>query len=158
MQENITAMLVENRPGTLGALRLGLEKQSITISTARSCGEAALALWSEHPPHLVFTEVDLADGNWANIVALAARAGAPVNVIVVARFVDVGFYVHAIERGAFDFIVPPLSESDFLHVARTAAANVVRQRIEHAPPLPTADRAAEPKRHQPGHAAAGAQN
>ena len=156
MQENITAMLVENRPGALGALRLGLEKQSITISTARSCGEAALALWSEHPPHLVFTEVDLTDGNWANILTLAARASAPVNVIVVARFVDVGFYVHAIERGAFDFIVPPLSESDFLHVARTAAANVVRQRIEHAPPLPTADRAAaaEPKRVQPGHAVA----
>jgi hypothetical protein len=77
---------------------LALEEQSIKIFTARNCADAALALWSDCPPHLVFTEIQLADGNWADILTLASKASLPVNVIVVAPFADVRFYVEAIER------------------------------------------------------------
>ena len=111
MDDNIQALLVQARPYPLDTLRLALEEQAIEIRTASNCGEAALALWSDRPPHLVFTEAQLPDGNWANILTLAARASAPVNVIVVAAQVDVRFYIQAVERGAFDFIVPPLSRS-----------------------------------------------
>ena len=131
MKESIRALLVQARHDPLDPLRLALEKQSIGILTAKNCAEAALALWSGCPPHLVFTEPQLADGNWANILTLAAKASAPVNVIVVAPFADVNFYVQAIERGAFDFIVPPLSDPELLHVVRIAADNATSRRRQH---------------------------
>ena len=136
MEEKIKALLVQARPGPFDALRLALEEQSMEIRTAQNCGEAALALWSDRPPHLVFTDVQLADGNWADLLTLAAKASAPVNVIVVAPLVDVSFYVQAIERGAFDFIVPPLAAPELLHVVRIAAENALARRRELAPAAP----------------------
>ena len=136
MKENIRALLVQVRHDPLDALRLALEEQSISIFTARNCADAALALWSDCPPHLVFTEIQLADGNWADILTLASKASLPVNVIVVAPFADVRFYVEAIERGAFDFIVPPLSDPELLHVVRIAAENAISRRCKHAALVP----------------------
>ena len=158
MKESIRALLIQARHDPLDALRLALEEQSIDIFTAKNCAQAALALWSDCPPHLVFTEIQLADGNWADVLTLAAKASAPVNVIVVAPFADVTFYVQAIERGAFDFIVPPLSDPELLHVVRIAAENALRRRRQHATVLPPDSL---PAAHQPDnvekeHAVAGA--
>jgi DNA-binding NtrC family response regulator len=114
---------------------MALEEQSIEIYTARTCAEAALALLSNFPPHLVFTEIQLSDGNWANILTLAGKAASPVNVIVMAPIVDIGFYLHAIECGAFDFIVPPLSDPELMHVVRIAAQSALNRRREPSPEL-----------------------
>lgn len=130
MTENIKALLVQARPDPLDTLRLALEEQALEIRTARNCGEAALALWSDRPPHLVFTEAQLSDGNWANVLTLAARASEPVNVIVVSPHVDMVLYIRAVERGAFDFIVPPFSDPELLHVVRVAADNAMARRQE----------------------------
>jgi DNA-binding NtrC family response regulator len=135
MKESIKALLVQARHNPHDALRLALEEQSVDIRSAKNCAEAALALWSDSPPHMVFTEIQLADGNWADILTLAGKASAPVNVIVVAPFVDVSFYVQTIERGAFDFIVPPLSDPELLHVVRIAAENALSRRQKHPTPL-----------------------
>lgn len=137
MKEGIKALLVQSRSDPLGALRSALEAQSIDVCVAGNCAEAALVLWSHTPPHIVFTEVQLADGNWADVLTLAAKASAPVNVIVAARFVDVPLYVQVIERGAFDFIVPPLSEPELLHVVRIAVQSSLSRRHRHAGVLPT---------------------
>lgn len=128
MQKNIKALLLMARHDPLDWLRPALEQQSVEVSTARNCAEAALALWSNRPPHLVFTEVQLADGNWADVLTLAAKASEPVNVIVMSSFVDIGFYLQVIERGAFDFIVPPLSEPELFHVLSIAAEDAVARR------------------------------
>jgi DNA-binding NtrC family response regulator len=132
MKENVKVLLIQARHDPLDPLHLALEEQSIDVATARNCAEAAVALWSGRPPHLVFTEIQLADGNWLDVLTLAAKASEPVNVIVVAPFVDIGFYVQAIERGAFDFIVPPLSESELLHVVRIAVDNALSRRRKPA--------------------------
>ena len=128
MKEPIKALLVQARPDPLDTLRLALEEYALEIRTARNCGEAALALWSDRPPHLVFTEAQLTDGNWADVLTLAARASEPVNVIVVAPHVDLLLYIQAVERGAFDFIVPPFSDPELLHVVRIAADNALARR------------------------------
>jgi DNA-binding NtrC family response regulator len=132
MNEKIRALLVQTRHSPLDALRMALEEQSIEIYAARTCAEAALALLSNFPPHLVFTEIQLSDGNWANVLTLAGKASVPVNVIVVAATVDIGFYLHAIESGAFDFIVPPLSDPELMHVVRIAAQNALNRRQDHS--------------------------
>lgn len=73
-KESIKALLIQARHNPLDALRLALEEQSMEIHIAKNCAEAALALWSDAPPHLVFTEVQFADGNWADVLTLARES------------------------------------------------------------------------------------
>jgi FixJ family two-component response regulator len=63
---------------------------------------------------------------------MATRAPAPVNVIVVSEVVDIAFYLEAIQVGAFDFIVPPLSGAEFAHLVGSAVDNVLRRRALNA--------------------------
>ena len=133
MSERLSALLVCGRPTTFVGLRVMLESREIHVLTARSCGDAVLGLWSKDPPHLVFTETQLADGTWADVLSIAQRSPRPVNVIVVSRIVDLSLYIQALERGAFDFIVPPLEISELDHVVRCAVGNaLVRRALDPA--------------------------
>jgi len=133
MRERISALLISERPADFVGLRVMLESREIQVHTARSCGEAILRLWSSDPPHLVFTETQLADGTWADVLTMAEKSPLPVNVIVISRIVDISLYVQVLERGAFDFIVPPLEISELDHVLRCAVGNaVVRRALDAA--------------------------
>jgi DNA-binding NtrC family response regulator len=138
MQERITALLVHDRPEPMGSLRRALESQSIETQSVRTCHEANQALCGCQPPHLVLADTRLPDGSWEVVVSLAARAPAPVNVIVVSEVVDIALYLEVIQRGAFDFIVPPMSLPDFVHVVWSAVDNVLWRR---GSPLSKASRA-----------------
>jgi len=128
MKEIISALVVYHRSGPLCALQQCLESLSIRTVHAQSCGEVWQALTGMNPPHLVFTDTTLADGTWADVTALAAKAAMAVDVIVVSRLVDTRLYVDAIEAGAFDFIVPPFATADLSYVVRCAADNVCERR------------------------------
>ncbi len=159
MNEKIKALLVQAQPDPCDALRMELEEHAMDIRIARNCGEAAMILWSDQPPHLVFTEVQLADGHWSDVLTLAAKASAPVNVIVVAAHVDVGFYISAIERGAFDFIVPPFAAPELLHIVRSAAQNALSRRQAQAlTGAPASLLDLQPAEHKKEHALAGAED
>jgi len=128
MQEMIRALLIHDRLEPMGSLRRALESQCIETQSVRNCHEASRALWGRQPPHLALTDTRLPDGSWEVVVNLAARAPAPVNVIVVSEVVDIALYLDVIQRGAFDFIVPPMSLPDFSHVVWSAVDNVLRRR------------------------------
>jgi DNA-binding NtrC family response regulator len=134
MKNSISALLVHQQAEPLRALDQALKSQSIQTTRARSCREVRLFLGGANPPHLVFTDITLADGSWAKVIALAAKAAVPVNVIVVGHGVDTRFYVEAIEAGAYDFVVPPFAAADLAHVVRCAADNVLarREALAHA--------------------------
>jgi FixJ family two-component response regulator len=80
---------------------------------------------------LVLTAARLPDGTWEDVVLLTAEAPEPANVIVVSEVVDIAFYLEAIQRGAFDFIVPPMPLPDFSYVVRSAVDNALRRRESH---------------------------
>ncbi len=86
------------------------------------------------PPLLVFTDRQLPDGTWRDIVRLAESAHAPTSVIVVSRLTDVRLYVDAIEQGAYDFIVPPFEAAGLAHVVRCATAHTLDQRQKRFDP------------------------
>jgi len=128
MRERLSALLIHHAPEPLRSLRLALERQGVETAQARNCEEAWRILSGANPPHLVFTDTAVADGLWADVIALAAQAPQPVNVIVVARLVDTRLYIEAIEAGAFDFLAPPFTPADLAHIVRTAADNVLGRR------------------------------
>lgn len=128
MQDRITALLVHDRPEPMGFIRRALECQFIETQSVKSCGEVHQTLWGHRPPPVVLADPRLPDGSWEDVVLLAAEAPVPVNVIVVSEVVDIALYLEAIQRGAFDFIVPPMSLPDFTYVVRSAVDNALRRR------------------------------
>jgi DNA-binding NtrC family response regulator len=98
------------------------------VIQAESRAQAHQLLGGLNPAPLVFTDTQLPDGTWADVLAVAEKAKKPVNVIVVARVVNTRFYVEAIETGAFDFLAPPFNATDLAYVVRSALDNVVARR------------------------------
>jgi DNA-binding NtrC family response regulator len=128
MRERITALLVHDQPEPLGSVRLTLESQFIETQSVRTCHELNQILSGRQPPHLALVDSQLLDGSWEDVVRLAARAPVPINVIVVSEVVDINLYLETLQRGAFDFIVYPMSLLDFAHVVRSAVDNVLWRR------------------------------
>jgi len=128
MRETINAVLVHHNSDTLAQLKSALERQGMRTLHAESHAQAKRLLGGLNPAPLVFTDTQLPDGTWADILAVAEKAAQPVNVIVVARVVDTRFYVQTIEAGAFDFLAPPFVAIDLAYVVRSALNNVIARR------------------------------
>jgi DNA-binding NtrC family response regulator len=111
----------------------------MNILHAESIAQAKRLLGGLNPAPLVFTDTQLPDGTWTDILAMAEKAARPVNVIVVARVVNTRFYVEAIETGAFDFLAPPFNATDLAYVVRSAMDNVVARRATRPPIAPAAE-------------------
>jgi DNA-binding NtrC family response regulator len=132
MRERVSALLVHQQTEPLRSLRLALERQAVATARAQNCQEAWRILSGANAPHLIFTDTAVPDGLWTDVLALAAQAPQPVNVIVVARLVDTRLYIEAIEAGAFDFLAPPFTAADLAHVVRCAVDNVLARREAEA--------------------------
>jgi DNA-binding NtrC family response regulator len=124
-------LLVHDRPNPLESLKTDLKNLSVKTWSAKSLDEAAKLL-DQTRPDLVFTDTQLADGTWSEVVSLTERAGAPADVIVVGSHVDSSVYISAMESGAFDFIVPPLAPKSLAHIVGVAIDNVRRRRDAEA--------------------------
>ena len=134
MSEMPLALLVTGGATWKSGLKSMLEHRGLAVFDASNCAEATLLLQSLTPPHIVFTDMQLADGSWAGILSLAEISALPVNVIVVSRNADIDSYVQVLERGAFDFIVSPLETSEIDHVVRCALGNALVRREHHKKP------------------------
>lgn len=138
-KEALSALLVFTEADQVATLETALMTQSIHTRRATTCTEALIVLHGPHPPHLVFTDSRLADGDWADVLRSAARIPAAVNVIVVPRVLDTRLYLEALQEGAFDLITPPFVASDLAHVVRIAADDVLRRRRTTTAKAPLAE-------------------
>jgi CheY-like chemotaxis protein len=124
----VSAILLYRSGEARDLLKVALESHLIQIHCLTSVQEALPLLRDANPPHLVFTEDTLPDGTWAEVVKRAMMACKPVKVIVVSRVVDVSLYVEAMDGGAYDFIVPPLSAVKVDYVVERAMETVLNLR------------------------------
>jgi len=120
MSHRYLALLVHDRPAPLESLKSALKELAVETYSVNSCQEAKRLLPQTHP-HIVFTDTTLPDGTWADVVDLAENATSPVNVIVVGSNKDVKFYIAALERGAYDFVLPPFERKALDYVVHSAA-------------------------------------
>ena len=128
MRGTITALLIFHHTEPYNELEAALEKLAVRTGRARTLAEACHVLSTVNLPLLVFTESELPDGNWADVVSLSSRASSPVSVIVMGQGIDTKLYVSVIEAGAFDFMAPPFEALDLAHVVRCAADNALMRR------------------------------
>jgi len=121
------ALLIHDQEQPLANLRLALEKQSVGTVRARSCAEALDILNRDNAPLVVFTDLTVSDGSWADALRLARQTKRPVDLVIVSQLVDVPLYIAAMESGAFDFMVPPFGDDDVAFVVKRATDDVERR-------------------------------
>jgi DNA-binding NtrC family response regulator len=132
MREEISAVLLHHPAESQRLLKQALEGRSVKVKWLQNYREALPLLREADPPHLVFTEALLPDGNWKDVVKLSLEALKPVKVIVVSRLVDIKLYVETIFGGAFDFIVPPMTSDELAHILACAVESVLGLRRTQA--------------------------
>jgi len=128
MRGKVTALLVFHQTKPYLDVKGALAKLAVLTGRAQTLAEACQVLSRVNPPLVVFTESELQDGTWVDVLSLSARASSPVSVIVVGQEIDTKLYASVIEVGAFDFIAPPFDALDLAHVVRCAADNALARR------------------------------
>jgi len=128
MSGKVTALLVFRQTKPFDEIKAALGKMSVPTEHVQTLAEAKHALSEANPPLLTFTESELPDGKWSDIVSLSEGASSRVNVIVVGQTIDANLYASAIEVGAFDYIAPPFEGADLAHVVRCAVDNALARR------------------------------
>lgn len=120
--------LVSNGDALMTALNRALAPCPLEVRLLRSCQEACVELGSSTTAEVIFTDVQLPDGDWRQLLSLARERATRVEVIVVSRFVDIDLYLDTLEAGAFDFVVPPFRTEELGYVVVNAMYECYRQR------------------------------
>lgn len=120
MGEKIKAVMIYNQCEPSEALNQVLKRLGLEVRRLRTCHEASGIFQQTDAAELVFTDTNLPDGTWEDVVQLAQQGNAFLPVIVVSRMVDIDLYLEALERGAFDFVAPPFLSHDLANVTGSA--------------------------------------
>lgn len=131
MQETIRALFIQEGQPCFQTLESIVERQGVVIREARGCAEALALISQLDSPHLVFTDTQLCDGTWADVLNLISGTHTrdSVKVVVVSRVVDERLYLDVVESGAFDFIAPPFEPEDVAFIVRSAILSAWEKRV-----------------------------
>jgi DNA-binding NtrC family response regulator len=128
MKTKLRGLLVCHRDDRFTTIMSVLDALSVGMTRARTCLEAEAEMCQTPAPHIVLTETVLPDGNWLDVLDLAAKATEKVNVIVVSPVADVDLYVEVMNYGAFDFVTDWFTIAELVHVLRNACDNALKLR------------------------------
>ena len=128
MKSKFSVLLVHHHNDRFATLNQILEALSLKVIRARSCKEAETRLCDMPCPHLVLTDAVLPDGNWMDVLDVAAKAAELVNVIVISPVADIKLYLDTMDQGAFDFMTDSFTVPEVVHILKCALDNAVRRR------------------------------
>jgi two-component system response regulator YesN len=131
MDDHLFALLLYDQSDVLESLKLALKHLSVETCSARTLKEAEQLL-PQIQPHLVFTDTFLPDGSWVDVINLVEKATSPLDVIVVGTTTNNKLYLSALERGAFDFVLPPFEHHALDFVVKSAGQDVRHRRQAQA--------------------------
>jgi len=120
-QKAASALLVYSEFEPLHTLRVALASQGIDTWRARSCKQALSFLANFRPVHVIFTDKNLPDGTWVDLIRAKRRTSAP--LVVVAREMDVRLSSDVIQQGGAGLIFPPFAASDLIYPVRSSGAS-----------------------------------
>ena len=120
MPGGFSALLVYDQDEPVCGLERIFLSNGIRLRRSRNCSEARTVLSGPVGPNLVVTDLTLPDGDWSDILQAATATPTKTPVIVVSRFLDIRLYLDVLDRGAHDFVVPPVSSADLAYIIRAA--------------------------------------
>ena len=101
-----------------------LETSNAIVSAASSCRELGKVL-AVHIPDMLFTDEQLCDGDWRNVLDAVAGVGAATKVVICTDGRGgVSLWLDALESGAYDLLVEPLHSAQVAWMLRGLADRV----------------------------------
>lgn len=131
MNENRSALVVDDERDIRELLVLTLGRMGLRISTAANLAEAR-ELLASNPYDLCITDMRLPDGNGIELVTEIAQHYPRTPVAMITAFGSMDLAVEALKAGAFDFVSKPVDIS------------VLRGLVKHALELNNTERPAPP--------------
>ena len=95
------------------ALKEILEREgydTICVSRIAECADVL----ASHDVHLVFSEKNLADGDYRELLRRSKSMRPAIRIVVTSRHADWDEYKQALQAGAFDLIASPCQPTDVL--------------------------------------------
>ena len=141
MRQGELVLVIDDEPGILDFLEVGLGQEDYRVLLARSVAEGLAALRSERPDAVIL-DVGLPDGNGFDVLP-EIRALTDVPVVMLTARGDLGDRIRGLDLGADDYIAKPFHVAELL--ARLRAQ--LRRRGRRQDVLRVADLALDPTRH-----------
>jgi DNA-binding NtrC family response regulator len=99
-------LVVDDEPGLRGVLQWELNNRGILVETAEN-GREGLARMSQRDFDVVITDVTMPEMDGLRFLEEIKRVSPRTEVIVVTGFGAVEMAVHAMQKGAYDFVLKP---------------------------------------------------
>ncbi|PYV13744.1 MAG: hypothetical protein DMG21_20390 [Acidobacteria bacterium] len=131
MARRFFALLIHDRSVPFESLKTALKDLNVGISSVNSL-EAAKRLIPQTEPDLIFTDTKLPDGSWPDVINMAEKCRTSSNVIVVSPYKDIKLYLSALDRGAYDFLLPPFEHNTLDFVVACAGEDARHRRTAKA--------------------------
>lgn len=123
-------ILVSSGDGLMASLCRALDPCPLEIRHLQNCGQVAREIGRCTTGQVIFTDVQLPDGDWKQVLGMARQTSARAEMIVASRFVDVPLYLDALEAGAYDFVVPPFRTVELGYIIVNAIYACSKQRTQ----------------------------
>lgn len=124
MKRTAFALMVHGRPEPCQALKTVLRRLGVDTYSVSGCADAQLLLEQTHP-HLIFSDTQLPDGTWIDLINMVEDTAVPTCVIMVGPSKDPKMLQTTTHYGAFSFIAPPF-DAERLSELLTQAMAIVR--------------------------------
>ena len=130
MKHNAFALVAHERPEPCESLKPVLRRFGVDTFSVHSCADAFRLLGQTHP-HLIFTDTQLPDGSWIDLVNIVEDAAIPTCVVLVGSAKDPEMIQAAPQNGAFGFISPPFDDESVSRLVTQAMTLVRTRRQRH---------------------------
>jgi two-component system response regulator PilR (NtrC family) len=131
LKHNAFALLVHERAEPFESLKPVLRRFGVDTFSVRGCADARRLLEQTHP-QLIFTDAQLSDGSWMDLVNIVEKAAIPICVILVGSAEDPEMAQVTFHNGAFSFISPPFEDEPVSRLITRAMALVRARRERHS--------------------------
>jgi DNA-binding NtrC family response regulator len=112
-----------------------LEDCAADVLAICDCREARRVLNGGLPIQVVFTDTNLPDGAWADVLEAVTRSRLYAQTVVCGRLPNVALRKDVLERGAYDFLAEPYDKEEIRRLVECAAAKSYMQaEILNLPP------------------------
>jgi putative two-component system response regulator len=111
-------LLVDDEPGVLASLAAMLERNRFEVVAAGDAIQAR-ALLEEGPVDVVITDIAMPEVSGLDLLREVRSRPDPPEVLMMTGYLDIGYAIEAMRRGAYDFFTKPLNfERILLTLAR----------------------------------------
>jgi DNA-binding NtrC family response regulator len=128
MEEVAANALLVMPPERRQSLLEHFKECNVGVLSVSTCSEMRQVLETGFLAQVVFTDVNLPDGNWRDILTEVEKSGSGADVVVCSRVDDVALWLEVLEHGCYDLLVEPYNRHDLQRIfACFAKAKPVRR-------------------------------